>query len=360
MPKRFHLMVILGVLSVGLVVALVAGCGSSSSSSASSSSTPTEELHIYAWSGEIPASTVSAFEKATGIKTTVDTFDSNETMVSKLQAGASGYDLVEPSQYAVQELAQLNLIAPLDKSRLSNFKNLMPMFQDPVYDRGDKYSIPWIWGTTGLAYNDKYVKGPVTSWKALWNPAYKGHILMLDNMLAAYIAAFQVNGYNFNTTDKTQIAKATQSLMQQRSLLMGYNATNFAQLLSQGQCWICEAWNSNITPVAASNKHIHYVLPSEGGSFWTDGFVLLKSAKNTDAAYQWLNFVLDAKVAAAASNGADFAVANEAAMPYIKASIRNDPTIYTPLSELKRATVFLNPTAQTALLQGDWTKLRAQ
>jgi spermidine/putrescine transport system substrate-binding protein len=348
-----------GVLLVALVTLLVAGCGSSNSSSSSASSAPTKELHIYAWSGEVPASTVAAFEKATGIKTTVDTFDSNETMVSKLQSGATGYDLVEPSQYAVQELAQLKLIAPLDKSRLSNFKNLMPMFQNVIYDPGDKYSIPWIWGTTGLAYNDKYIKGPVTSWKALWDPAYKGHILMLDNMLAAYIAAFQINGYNFNSTVPSQIAKATQSLMQQKPLLMGYNATDFAQLLSDGQCWICEAWNSNITPVAATNKHIHYVLPSEGGSFWTDGFVLLKSAKNVDAAYQWLNFILEPKVAAAASNTQDFAVANGAAMPYIEASIRNNPTIYTPMSELKHATVFLNPTAQTALLENYWTKIRS-
>lgn len=359
MSKRLHTLALIGCLLMGLAVLLVAGCGSSGGSSGSSSSAP-KELHIYAWSGEIPAQTVSAFEKATGIKTTVDTFDSNETMVSKLQSGAAGYDLVEPSQYAVQELAQLNLIVPLDKGRLPNFKNLTPMFQNVIYDRGDKYSIPWIWGTTGLAYNDKYVKGPVTSWKALWDPAYKGHILMLDNMLAAYIAAFQVNGYNFNTTDKGQIAKATQSLMQQRSLLMGYNATDFAQLLSQGQCWICEAWNSNITPVAAANKHIHYVLPKEGGSFWTDGFVLLKSAKDSDAAYQFMNYVLDAKVAAAASNISHAAVANGAALPLIQASIRNDPTIYTPLSQLKRATVFLNPSAQTTLLQADWTKLRAQ
>ena len=359
MAKHFRLLAIAGVLLVGLV-ALLAACGSSNGGSSGSSSTAPKQLHIYAWSGEIPASTVSAFEKATGIKTTVDTFDSNETMVSKLQSGATGYDLVEPSQYAVQELAQLNLIVALDKSKLTNFSNLMPMFQNVIYDPGDKYSVPWIWGTTGLAYNDKYIKGPVTSWKALWDPAYKGHILMLDNMLAAYIAAFQVNGYNFNSTDKAQIAKASQSLMQQRPLLMGYNATNFAQLLSQGQCWICEAWNSNITPVAASNKHIHYVLPKEGGSFWTDGFVLLKSAKNVDAAYQFINYLLDPAVAAAASNEAHFATANEAALPQIKASIRNDPTVYTPLSELKHATVFLNPTAQTALLQADWTKLRAQ
>lgn len=336
-----------------------AGCGSSGTSS-SSSSGGAKELHIYAWSGEIPAQIVTDFQTQTGIKVTVDTFDSNETMVAKLQTGASGYDIVEPSQYAVQELAKLNLIQPLDKSKLTGFSNLMPSFQDVKYDPGDKYSIPYVWGTTGLAYNDKYVKGTIDSWKVLWDPAYKGHILMLDNMLSAYIAAFQVNGYDFNSKDPAQIAVASKSLMQQKPLLMGYNSTNFAQLLSQGQAWVAEAWNSNITPVAATNKHIHYILPKEGGSFWTDGFTITKTAKNVDSAYAWLNYILTPQVAAKVSNVSKAAVTNQAALQYVDANIRTDPTVYTPQDQLANAGVFLDPSAQTTLLQGAWTKLRAQ
>ena len=363
MQEKARVPIVCCALLLGVFAVLLAACGSSGSSSGSGSPAAQggpKELHIYAWSGEIPAQVVTDFQNATGIKTTVDTFDSNETMVAKLQSGATGYDIVEPSQYAVQELAKLNLIQALDKAKLTGFSNLMTSFQNVQYDPGDKYSIPYVWGTTGLAYNDKYVKGTVDSWKVLWDPAYKGHILMLDNMLSAYIAAFQINGYNFNSKDPAQIAAASKSLTDQKPLLMGYNATNFAQLLSQGQAWVAEAWNSNITPVAAVNKHIHYILPKEGGSFWTDGFTITKSAKDMTSAYAWLNYILTPQVAAKVSNVSKAAVTNQAAMQYIQPAIRNDPTIYTPQDQLAHAQVFLDPSAQTTLLQSAWTKLRAQ
>ena len=168
-----------------------------------------EELHIYAWADEVPQAVLDDFSKATGIEVTLDTFDSNESLIAKLEAGASGYDLIEPSQYAVQILEKKGLVEPLDHAKITNIGNLSKVFQEVSFDPGNKVSIPFIWGTTGFAYNSDCVKEPITSWKSLWDPQYKGRIYMLDNMLAAYIAGLQVNGFKANTTNADEIAKAT-------------------------------------------------------------------------------------------------------------------------------------------------------
>src|SRR6185369_17403142 len=116
-----------------------------------------EELHIYAWADEVPQPILDDFAKATGIEVTLDTFDSNESLIAKLEAGATGYDLIEPSQYAVQILEKKGLVEPLDHGKLPNRGNLGKVFQEISFDPGNKVSIPFIWGTTGLAYNSDCV-----------------------------------------------------------------------------------------------------------------------------------------------------------------------------------------------------------
>src|SRR5262245_39342431 len=172
-----------------------------------SGSLSAEELHIYAWADELPDEIIQDFQKETGIEVTVDTFDSNESLIAKLEAGATGYDLVNPSQYAVQILAKKNLVIELDHSKIANHGNISPVFQNVSYEPGNKYSIPYIWGTTGLAYNSECTGEPVTSWKAFWDEKYKGRIYMLDNMLAAYIAALQYNGFDANSSNPDEINK---------------------------------------------------------------------------------------------------------------------------------------------------------
>src|SRR3954471_4640199 len=211
------------------------------------------ELHIYAWADEVPQAILDDFSKETGIKVTLDTFDSNESLIAKLEAGASGYDLIEPSQYAVQILEKKGLVENLDHGKLTNRGNLSAVFQDISFDPGNKVSVPFIWGTTGFAYNSDCVKEPITSWKSLWDEKYKGRIYMLDNMLAAYIAGLQVNGFKASTSNPDEIAKATQTLIDQKKLLAGYNSTNFADLVSSGEACIVEAWSGNVIQAMATN-----------------------------------------------------------------------------------------------------------
>ncbi|MFE2045804.1 PotD/PotF family extracellular solute-binding protein [Streptomyces sp. NPDC059477] len=346
-------------IAVTTVTALIAtGCGGSDSGSASSGGG--KELNIYAWADEIPDTVVKKFEKETGIKVTLDTFDSNETMTAKLSSGSAGYDLIEPSQYSVQQLIGQQLIEPLDHSRIQGLDNLADKFRDPSYDPGNKYSIPWIWGTTGFAYNDKCIPS-ATSWQTLFDEKYKGKVYMLDNMLAAYIAGLQVTGARATSTDEGEIKAATDALTDQKKMLAGYNSTNYPQLLSTGQACAAQAWSGTaMAKVVAANPNVHYVLPEEGGSIWTDGLSIPKGAKNTDSAYQFINYLLKPEIAAMATDDGGSASANEKAREFIKdKKALENPAVYASDESIAKADFLLDPGTAMKYFQQGWTKVKA-
>ena len=318
-----------------------------------------DELHIYAWADEVPQDVLDDFSKATGIEVTLDTFDSNESLIAKLEAGASGYDLIEPSQYAVQILEKKGLVEPLDHGKLANIGNLSKVFQEVSFDPGNKVSLPFIWGTTGLAYNSDCVKEPITSWKALWDEKYKGRIYMLDNMLAAYIAGLQVNGFKANTTNADEIAKATQTLIDQKPLLAGYNSTNFADLVSSGEACIVEAWSGNVLQAIEQNPKVHYVLPDEGGTMWVDGFSIPKGAKNLDAAYKFLNYILQPEVAAKVTTLTKVASTVEKAKALLAPELANNAAVFPPEDKMAKADFILDLGDAMKHYQDGWTKVKA-
>lgn len=359
MSKK-HLFTSMAVLSAAALA--LTGCATASSGAeGSQTAAPGSSLHIYAWAGEIPDSVVSGFEQQTGIKVTVDNFDSNETMISKLAAGNSGYDVVEPSQYAVELMVQRGLLATIDKSKLHGFDNLQSTFVNPSFDKGNKYSIPWAWGTTGILYNESCTGAPVTSWKDLWNPKYKGKVYMLDNMLSAYIAGLQVEGLPATSTKQSQIERATTALLDQKANLAGYNSDNYADLVGSGDACIAEAYSGTTAAKAvAANPDVHYVMPKEGGTLWTDSFSVVKDTKHEAAAYEWLNYTLQPKVAALLTDDASLASTNEAAKKLVKDQSQVDnPAIYTPASELEKAEFIVDPGDALRYFQAGWTKVRA-
>ncbi|MFT4044580.1 MAG: spermidine/putrescine ABC transporter substrate-binding protein [Gordonia sp. (in: high G+C Gram-positive bacteria)] len=332
------------------------GCGGSSDSSGDAST-----LHVYAWAGEIPDTVTKAFTKETGIKVKIDTFDSNETMISKLAAGNSGYDVVEPSQYAVQQLVGQHLIEPLDHSKLTGLDNLASTFTDPSYDHGLAHSVPWVWGTTGILYNQKCTGKPIDSWSALWDSAYKGKIYLLDNMLAAYIAGLQVLGHHANSTKESEIDAATKKLQEQKPLLAGYNSTNYADLIAQGQACVAEAWGGSSTAkVVESNPDVKYVLPKEGGSLWTDGLAIAAGSSNAAAAYKFINFTLRPEIAALATDDGSMASVNEAAKAKItKTNLLNNTAVYAPATQAANADFILDPGSAMKYFQQGWTKIKS-
>lgn len=351
----------LAAAAVAAASLLVLSACSGTSGAGSADAPASKQLNVYAWAGEIPNSVVKAFEKKTGITVTVDTFDSNETMTAKLAAGNSGYDIVEPSQYAVQQLVGQGLAATIDYSKITSMGNIEAKFRNPTFDKGNAHSIPWIWGTTGLLYNESCTGAKIDSWKSMFDPKYKGKIYMLDNMLASYIVGLQVNGFKATSTDKAEVAKATKTLIAQKPLLAGYNATNYPSLVASGDACMAEAWGgASVAKVVAADPKVHYILPKEGGTTWVDNFSIVKDAPHTDAAYKWLNFTMQPDVAALATNDGSLATVNQAALSRItKKSLLDNPAIFAPAAQLPKSEFIIDPGKALQYFTSGWTQVKA-
>jgi spermidine/putrescine-binding protein len=318
-------------------------------------------LNIYIWTNYLPKNVIADFQRQTGIAVHVDTFDSNEAVLAKLQSGVAGYDVVVPSDYMLKTLIPQGLVRTLDHSRLRHFKNLDPRLLNQKYDPGNRHSIPYLWGTTGIGFDKKKIKGVVDSWGVLFDPKYAGRILMLDDPREAFGAALKLMGRSLNETDPATLRKAADMLKAQKPLVRTYNSSDFANLLAAGDVDLAQGWNGEIAAVVAkASDRLAYVVPKEGGTLWIDNLAIPRTAKNLDAAYEFLNYVLKPDVAAAIVNGVHYAGANQAALPLIDAGIRQDPAIYPPKEVLDRCELIEDLGKTTQLIDELWTEVKAK
>ena len=195
----------------------------------------------------------------------------------------------------------------------------------------------------------------------MFDPKYKGKIYMLDNMLASYIVGLQVNGFKATSTDKAEVAKATKTLIAQKPLLAGYNATNYPSLVASGDACMAEAWGgASVAKVVAADPKVHYILPKEGGTTWVDNFSIVKDAPHTDAAYKWLNFTMQPDVAALATNDGSLATVNQAALSRItKRSLLDNPAIFAPAAQLPKSEFIIDPGKALQYFTSGWTQVKA-
>ena len=197
------------------------------------------QLNVYIWSNYIAPETVRRFEERHHVRVNVDVYDSNEALIAKMQSGNVDYDVVCPSTYTVQSLIAQGLLRELDFSALPHLTNVDARFLDRPHDPHNRYSVPYFWGTTGIAYRKSKV-GNVDSWGALWDERYRGRILMLDDARETFGAALKRNGLSVNTTDPGPLGVAQRALIAQRPLVRAYNSSNFEDVLLSGDVWLAQ------------------------------------------------------------------------------------------------------------------------
>lgn len=313
------------------------------------------ELHIYNWSDYIAEDTVAGFNKEfPNVKVTYDTFESNEEMIAKLQAGAGGYDLVCPSGYAVTVLRNLDLIDKLHKKHLPNLANVAPMFQNTVFDPASEYTVPWQWGVTGIAYRKDKVKAAPDSWAVFHDAALKGKMTMMDDMRDVIGAWLKFRGKSLNSTVAEDLAVAkADALLAKPNLKSFISAAVKAQLIA-GDVWVAQMWNGDSAQAKVENAEIAFVLPKEGGSIWTDSMVIPKAAKNKRAAHEFLNFVMRPDVAAAISNFTGYGTPNQAALAQL-----TTPVPYPTDEQMKVLEYQQDLGEHTATWDQVWTEIKS-
>jgi spermidine/putrescine transport system substrate-binding protein len=319
---------------------------------------PEAELYVYNWADYIGKKTIQRFEDATGIKVVYDFFDTASTMTAKISSGNSGYDVTFPNSVNIKGLREQNLIQPLDHSLLPNLVNLGAEWSDPGYDPGNAHSVPYMWWTTGVAYDTKKVDGTPTSWDILWDPKYAGKLAMLDDYREVFAAALFRLGYDVNTTDDAQLDAALALLQEQKPLLRTYSTDDIG-VLSSGDAWIMHAWGADVYQVQTERPSVTYFLPSEGGIRGSDTMVLLANAPHPIAAHLFMNYMLDAEVAADNTNYIGYMGPNEAAKQFIDPAILADPTVNPDAATIESLQELLDLGADEVKYQDRYNILRA-
>ena len=351
------------VVALLFVVSAVAalGCGGRKEPGGDAAAAHEKKLNLYIWSSYMPQDVLDDFTKQTGITVHYDLYDSNEPVLEKLQSGVADYDLVVPSDYMVRILIHLKLLQPLARERLEGFGNLDPRFLNKGFDPANRYSLPYVWGTTGFGYSAERVKSRPDSWAPLFDPANKGQILMLDDMRECFSAALKYLGESINTRDPAILKKAAELLKKQKPLVKTYNSSDFENILASGDVTYAHAYNGQIAKVMAANPgRFGYVVPKEGATLWVDSVCVPAQARHIDAIYAFLNFILDPKINARIVNGISYASGNGAALPFIKPEIVQDPAIYAPEEALARCEFTEDIGEATELMDEYWTEIKAQ
>jgi spermidine/putrescine-binding protein len=342
-------------------VLLPALLGALAAASCGGGGSPDKVVNVYIWTNYLPKGVIDDFQRRTGIAVNVDTYDSNEAVLAKLQSGVADYDVVVPSDYMLKVLIPEGLVRRLDRSRLPHFKNLDPRFLDQKFDPGNGHSVPYLWGTTGIGYDKRKVAEPVDSWQALFDPRHAGRILMLDDPREAFGAALKLMGRSINETDPAVLRRAAEMLKAQKRLVRTYNSSDFANLLAAGDVDLAQGWNGEIAEVVSrAPDRLAYVVPKEGGTLWIDNLAIPRGARHVEAAYAFLDYLMEPEAAAKVVDGVHYAGANRAALPLIDARIRQNPSIYPPQPVLDRCELIADLGKTTQLIDQLWTEVKAQ
>jgi putrescine transport system substrate-binding protein len=303
-------------------------------------------LNIYNWSDYIYPGAVAEFEEKTGIKVNYNVYDSNEVLEAKLMAGSSGYDLVVPTGSFLERQVKAGIYAPIDSSKLSNYGNLDKALLEKVarHDAGNAHSVPWAWGTIGLGYNVKMIRErlgdmPVNTLDLVFNPEISAKLKdcgigLLDSPAEVMSIALNYAGLDPNSEQKADLAKAEALMKANRGNYRYFHSSQYISDLANGEICVALGYNGDIlqsqsrAEEAAQGVEVAYAIPKEGTMVWFDLMAIPADAPNKDAAYQFINFVLEPKTAAGISNYVYYAVPNTAAEPFLDKDVISNPGIY--------------------------------
>jgi len=317
-------------------------------------------LRLLIWPDYIPQEVVQGFTAQEGVEVVIDTFESPEEALAILRAGGSKvYSVVVIPDCYVLELAREGLIAPLDLELIPYRANLDPLFLFPPYDPLGIYSVPYLWGTTGLAYRSDLVGQTLDSYAVLFDPKKQvGPFLLLDDMRETMGAALRFLGYSANTTRPEALESAKALLFVAKRHARGFaSSTEAIERLLTGEVVVALAYSGDV--VFASDPRLSYVIPAEGGTLWVDVLVIPKDAPLRELAHRFINYLLVPEVAAAVSNYTRYASPVAAALPLIDPELSLNPTVFPPTEVFTRLEYLLDLGAELKIYEEIWQALKA-
>lgn len=316
------------------------------------------ELNLYIWSNYIAPETLRRFEQRHGVRVNVDLYDTNEALLAKIQAGNARYDVICPSNYIVEILLAQDRLRPLDHSALPHMANLDPRFLDRAFDPGNRHSVPYFWGTCGIGYRKSRV-GSVDSWAAMWDPRFAGRVLMVDDPRETLGAALLRQGVSLNTHDLGALARAQRLLIDQKPLVRTYDSANYHDVLASGDVWLAQGWNGQFAKAMEQNPDIAYVIPREGASLFIDSLAIPREAPHAELAHAFIDFTLEADVAAEICRTMGYSSPNQAARAFLPERLQRNPAVFPTQESLARLELIEDLGETTQVYDRLWTEVKS-
>ncbi|MDQ1510001.1 MAG: spermidine/putrescine transport system substrate-binding protein [Actinomycetota bacterium] len=336
---RFSRRIFVKTMAFASAAGFVAACGSSKGSGTPTATTSKKAepkvLNFYNWTDYIATSTIPNFQKETGIKVTYDNYSSNDELFAKLSAGSTGYDIIVPTDATLVKMKHAKLVEPLDLSLIPNVVNLDPRFRTAAYDPGNKYSIPWQWGTTGIGFDKTKVGGAVTDWNAFDLAAVKGKSSFLDEARDAFAMALFALKKDPNSVDTSDLDAAKSYLIDLKKKIKSITS-DYQDPLKSGELLLAQAYSGDVFTIQVDKPNIEYIIPTSGAFSWVDSMAIPKGAKHPGNAEKFMNYILEPKVGAALTNFVNYGSPNKAATPFIHKDILDNPLIYPSQAELAK------------------------
>jgi spermidine/putrescine transport system substrate-binding protein len=315
-------------LSATALGSLLAACGEEEEETpAAMDTTLPEEITFFNWADYLDPSLKEKFESETGIKVNETFFDTNDDLLAKMKAGAAGYDVICPGGYIVSIMQKSGMLQPIDMSMIPSFSGIIPALQKPVFDDpdqqdGDKYSVPYMFGNAGIGVRTDKVSEAVTSWATMWDPKYEGQITMLSAERTVIGEALKFIGYSINTTDQAELDEATAKLIEQKPLVLKYEASGLPRTMAEGIPLVnCYDGDASIAKRELGAELLDYVVPSEGAVFWVDNLSIPKDAPSPYGAHLFIEFLTKPENSAQNSTWIGYQTASEEAFALIEDEI---------------------------------------
>jgi spermidine/putrescine transport system substrate-binding protein len=319
-----------------------------------------EKVVVYNWSEYIPDGVLADFTAETGIKVDYSTYENNEVMYSKLKLQqGKGYDIVVPSTYLVSKMRAEGLLHKIDKSKLANLGNLDPKLMDKPYDPGNEYSVPYLWGSTGIGVNVAEIDPKtITAWADLWDAKWKGKLLLTDDLREVFHMALKKNGFSTNTSNPDEIKKAYEDLQKLMPNVRVFNADAPREPFLAGDVNLGMIWSGEANMAQKENKDIQYIYPKEGASFWIDNFAIPSGAEHVDNAHKFIDYMLRPEVAKKVVEELGYSTPNLASKKLLGEETLNNKIIFPPEDALAKGE-FQQDIGDAMKLYNDyWEKLK--
>jgi spermidine/putrescine transport system substrate-binding protein len=307
-----------------------------------------QTLRIFSWSTYVAEDTIPNFEESCGVKVEYYEFGSNDELMAVIRSGIARYDLAVPSEANIARLTEEGLLQPLDFSIITNVKNVSEKFLNPPYDPGNAYSVPYQWGTAGIAYDVTTVDGEIRSWEDLFN--YDGPVAWIDDSRTMLSVALLLLGYDPNSQNPDEIQEAKDYLLAHSDNVDAIASENGQDMLLRGDMDVVVEWSGDLLQIIEDCEcdDFVYVIPEEGTNIWVDNMAVPANAENPRLAMEFINYILDPQVGAELSNFTSYGSPNQAAIDagLIDESALNNPGIYPPEETLQKMYFLLDVGAE--------------